>query len=322
MLAPDRYKLLGVKLVKKIIIDTDPGIDDALAIMFALNSPEISLEGLTTVSGNVPVEQGTKNALTILEMIGRPDIPVAKGAALPLRRKLITAEYVHGQDGLADLNLPAPGLVPHDLSAVEWLRQKLLASAEPITVVAIGPLTNLGMLRCLDPKAFAKIEEIVFMGGAAFCGGNTTSTAEFNILVDPDAAKLVFESGVPLTMVGLDVTHKVTLYEQDLAKLEGKDSPMASFARRLLQSTFEKRTATIEMGGIHLHDPLAVGVAINPGLVELKGYYLAVETEGEIAAGQTVADDRPWSKAQPNATVAVDVDSERFLEWFVDTLGQ
>jgi pyrimidine-specific ribonucleoside hydrolase len=306
--------------VKRIIIDTDPGIDDALAILFALGLPGVSVEGLTTVSGNVPVEQGTHNALTILEAVGRTDIPVAKGAAYPLRRRLITAEEVHGENGLAGLNLPQPSSKVHDLSAVEWLRHKLRTSLEPITIVAIGPLTNLGMLYCLDPEAFAKIEEIVFMGGAAFCSGNTTSAAEFNILVDPDAARHVVQSGVPLTMVGLDVTQKATLFAEDLARFEGQDSPLASFARRLLEATFAKRTGKIELGGIHLHDPLAVGVAVNPEIVQSKRYYLAVETEGEVAVGQTVVDDRPWSKNEPNATVAVDVDRERFLNWFLDVL--
>lgn len=307
--------------VRRIIIDTDPGIDDALAIMFALGCPELSVEGITIVSGNVPVNVGTRNALTLLELIGRTDIPVARGAALPLRRALVTAEWVHGKDGMANMNLPAPSIKPVEGSAVEWIRKKLLDSDEKITVVAIGPLTNLGMLYCLNPDAFLRIEEIVFMGGAAFCGGNTTASAEFNIYVDPDAAKLVVNSGVPITMVGLDVTEKTVIYSDDVSILEGNSSRVADFAKKLLIKAFSAIPGRTEIGGLCLHDPLTVGVAINPEIVKTKKYRLAVETEGELTLGETIVDDRPYSKVEPNAKVAIDVDSNGFKKWFFRILN-
>jgi purine nucleosidase len=307
--------------MKKVIIDTDPGIDDVLAILFALGCPEISVEGLTTVSGNVPVAIGTKNALKVLEIADRTDIPVACGAAKPLKRELITAEWVHGKDGLANMNLPAPEKEPVQESAIEWMRQKLLKSTEPITVIALGPLTNLGMLYCLDPDAFSRIKEIVFMGGAAFCSGNTTAAAEFNIYVDPDAAKLVVESGVPITMVGLDVTMKTILKPAEVENIID-DSKIVNFAKELVSKAFSTFPVRVEMGGLALHDPLAIGVAIEPGIITTERMNLSIETDGNVGIGATIVDNRPWSKAEPNANIAIDVDSFRFKEWFLTTLNR
>lgn len=307
--------------MKHLIIDTDPGIDDVLALMFTLRNPEVNVLGITTVSGNVTVDVATPNALRTLELLERTDIPVARGASLPLSRDQVTAEWVHGKDGIANLNLPVPSLKPVRQSAVEWMSETLRNAEVPVTVVALGPLTNLGLLRIQDPEAFGKIEGIVFMGGAAACPGNTTPRAEFNIYADPDAAKLVLSSGVPLTMVGLDVTMKTILREDHIKVLEiCRGSAAAQFAAKLCRAAMNGIIRRLELKGIALHDPLAVGAAVDPSIVTAPEYHVEVETRGELTLGETIVDFRPWSDAKPNAKVALEVDADKFIKWFLKTL--
>src|SRR5579862_7414849 len=197
---------------RRIIIDTDPGVDDAMAIFLALRSPELKVEAITPVAGNVPLELTLPNALRLVEIAGRRDIPVAAGASAPLVRRLVTARYAHGENGLGGVDFPAPSLKPVSESAVEMIRRIVRSSPGEITVVALGPLTNVATALKADPELAKMIRAIVLMGGS-LSGGNITPAAEFNFYVDPEGARIVFDAGVPITMVGLDVTRKVQMRE-------------------------------------------------------------------------------------------------------------
>jgi len=306
--------------MRNIIIDTDPGIDDILAILFALKCEDLNVEALTTVSGNVPVEIATRNALKILEIANRRNILVASGASRPLRKDQLTAELIHGKDGLANMNLSEPTIKKINLSAVELMKERLLKSKEPITIVAIGPMTNLAILNILYPRVFSQIEEIIFMGGAAFCPGNITSGAEFNIYVDPDAADLVFNSGVKLKMIGLDVTMKTILKKDKIENSNDSGDEAYKFFRRLINNALEIMPQSMEKGGIALHDPLAIGACLSNDILKYKEYDLKVETEGSEGLGVTLVDDRSWSESKKNAKVAVEVDNNDFIDLFLKTL--
>jgi len=306
--------------MKNIIIDTDPGIDDILAILFAIKSKKINVEGLITVGGNVPVSIGTKNALKILEIINREDIPVISGATRPLKREPLTAEIVHGSDGMANLNLSEPKIKEIDLTVVEWLKNILLNSKKPISIVALAPLTNLAILYILEPKAFKQIEEIIFMGGSVFSPGNITKSAEFNIYVDPDAAKVVFNSGIKLKMVGLDVTMKTILKKKEIHKLKKEEGRTINFVYELMSKALEIMPGGIENGGIALHDPLAIGASVYDDILNFKEYFLSVETEGKESLGTTFVDSRIWSEKKANAEIAVEVNDKLFIKMFIDTL--
>jgi len=204
---------------QRIILDTDPGVDDAMAIFLALRSPELKVEAITAVSGNVPLSFTLPNALRLVEIAGRPDVPVAGGAATPLVRRLVTAHYVHGNNGLGGVEFPEPKLKAVAEPAAELIHRVVHENPGEITIVAVGPLTNVATALKSDPGLAAKIKGIVVMGGS-LSGGNITPAAEFNFYVDPEAARMVFDAGVPLVMVGLDVTHKVLLGEEQLKVLE------------------------------------------------------------------------------------------------------
>lgn len=307
--------------MKQVIIDTDPGIDDALALMYALNQPQLEVVGITTVAGNVSVDKGTRNALSLLNEIGRAEVSVAVGATRPLARKLVSAEAFHGEDGLANLNLPEPPVHALEEGAVEWMRQTILSSDKPLKVLALGPLTNLALLAIQYPRAYQKIDEIIFMGGAAFCGGNVTPKAEFNIHADPEAAQVVLTSGVPLTMVGLDVTMQVIFSREHLPGIKQQRGATSRFAYRLLDQAFRVIPGKAEKGGCALHDPLTIAQVLHPSWLTLKEYPVAIETSNGICLGQTVVDERPYSTTKSNVKVAVAVDSDAFVADFVSTIS-
>jgi inosine-uridine nucleoside N-ribohydrolase len=324
---------------RRIIIDTDPGIDDAMAILLALRSPELKVEAITPVSGNVPLELTLPNALRLVEIAGRTDIPVAAGAGVPLVRRLVTATHAHGENGLGGVEFPPPSIKPVKETATEIIRRLVRGSPGEISIVAIGPLTNIATVLRADPELAAMIPAIVLMGGS-LSGGNVTPAAEFNFYVDPEAALIVFHSGIPITMVGLDVTRKVQLREEHVAALEAGKNPSSQAAGRIMRSTMERYRKTGFPGGPTMHDPLALASMIDSAVVTLQDYFVDIETSGQLTAGESVGyrrnpirqsapldSEAPTSLAQatdeifkPNAKVAVDVDAERFFHLLISRL--
>lgn len=304
--------------MRRIIIDTDPGVDDALALLLALSSPELSVKGITTVVGNVSQDKANRNALKILEFLGFDDIPVSRGAERPLLEDPRPAEDIHGLEGLGRAKLPEPKLRPDERSAVELILENAEELDGGLTLIAVGPLTNIAAALLAEPKLPEMVERLIIMGGAfgvtPYGCGNVSPVAEFNIWHDPEAARIVFQGGFKLTAVGLDVTTdpRNRMSPQLLRKIEGLNTERGKLVADLSRDLVER------FDGLSLHDPLAVAVAIDPTLVETRPMSVDVETMGELTRGMTVADRRPWSRAAPNVEVAVDVDSERFLRLFMD----
>jgi inosine-uridine nucleoside N-ribohydrolase len=303
-----------------VIIDSDPGLDDALALLLALGSPEVDLVGVTTVAGNTTLANTTTNALRILELAGRTDIPVAAGAARSLVRAASrAAEHVHGPDGLGGLPLPPPGTRPVAAHAVDFIAERLLANAEPVTIVAIGPLTNIALLVATHPAAAARIGRLVVMGGVAR-GGNATPTSEFNIWVDPEAAYRVFSAGLPLTMVGLDVTDRSVVTPQDVDALRtgGRVARFVADAVDFYSRFHQKRYGTT---GTYQHDALAMAEAIAPGIVQTCHLYVEVEYGPGLTRGSTVVDMHGVTGNAPNTHVALELDHPRFVQLLVSRLS-
>jgi pyrimidine-specific ribonucleoside hydrolase len=325
--------------VQRIIIDTDPGVDDALAILLALRSPELKVEAITPVAGNVPLDYTLPNALRLVEIAGRPDIPVAAGASHPLVRNLITAAHVHGNNGLAGVEFPAPKIKPVRESATEIIRRLVRSSPGEITIVAVGPLTNVALALRADPELAGMLRAIVIMGGS-LSGGNATPAAEFNLYADPEAARIVFDAGVPLTMVGLDVTRKVLFTPEHLKILQAGTTPWSQAAARIMAATIANLNRGPHPMLEAMHDPLTVANLIDPGILTLRDYYVEVETQGEFTSGETVGysypparKSEPLSTAlpassasapdesfRPNARVAVEVDPDRFFRLLLGRL--
>jgi inosine-uridine nucleoside N-ribohydrolase len=323
---------------RRIILDCDTGVDDAIAILLALRSLELKVEALTAVSGNVPLSFTLPNTLRMVELTGRTDVPVAAGAAAPLMRRPISASDVHGNNGLGGLDFPDPKLKPLAESASELIRRVVRSSPGKITIVGIGPLTNVALALKADPSLAAQIKEIVVMGGS-LSGGNITPPAEFNFYVDPEAARIVFDSGVPVTMVGLNVTQKVQIGETQIAALEAAKTPVSQAAAKILRATLDhmRQTRGAGINSMAMHDPLTVAHLIDPTILTLKDYYVQIETTGEFSAGESVAFDHsprlspPMSTGQPasessppeykpNCKVAVAVDPDKFFRLLIPRL--
>jgi pyrimidine-specific ribonucleoside hydrolase len=302
-----------------VIIDTDPGLDDALALLLALGSPEVDLIGVTTVAGNTTLANTTANALRILELAGRTDVPVAAGAARGLIREAPrTAEYVHGGDGLGGLPLPPPSTRPVKAHAVDFIAERLLASTEPVTIVAIGPLTNIALLVATYPAATARIGRLVVMGGVAR-GGNSTPTSEFNVWSDPEAAYRVFAAGLPLTMVGLDVTDRSVVTPRDVDALRngGRIARFVADAVDFYSRFHQARYGTTDT---YQHDALAVAEAIAPGIVQTSHLYVEVEYGLGLTRGTTVVDVHGVTGHAPNTHVALEFDHPGFVDLLVSRL--
>jgi purine nucleosidase len=305
-------------------MDVDVGVDDALAIILATRSMELDLRAITTVSGNVHVDQTTVNSLKVLEAIGKPEIPVAKGLSKPLERKFELVDDYHGKDGLGDSNLPSPRIPADDRHAVDLLIEETRANPKGITLVATAPLTNIAAAILRDPDFTHRVQELVMMGGAyavtPYGFGNMNPVAEFNVYVDPEAASVVFKSGIPITAVGLDVTTdpKARMTKELYQTMGGAGAPVPKFAALITKQIMTR------YGFMHLHDPLAVAVAADPALVTTRKYHVDVETVSSLTRGQTVADRREWlpesSKQPPNAQICTSVDGQRFLKLFMDML--
>lgn len=307
-----------------VVIDTDPGIDDALAIVLAFASPEIDVRAVTTVGGNTGLANTTENALRLLHLLGRDDVPVAAGADVPLVRRDSAADpSTHGSDGFGGVRLePAPrGGDPR--GAVQLIVDAVEASDRPVTLVALGPLTNVAALVAARPDVAARLGRIVLMGGGARVLGNMTPTAEFNIWYDPEAAARVFAAGVPITMVGLDVTHQALTAPGDWDVLRGPGGgPVARAVLGMVDYYTEYHLARLGTDSTAQHDSLAVAVAVRPDLVTTRALHVDVEYVGTLTRGMTVVDVDDVSGLPATADVALEVDAEEFNRMLVTRVAE
>ncbi len=299
--------------MKRILIDCDPGHDDMMAIMLASASPEIELLGITTVAGNQTGEKTYQNALKTLTLIGRADIPVARGADKPLFRELTVAPEIHGVSGLDGADLPDPGFQGLEQHAVDFLIRTIMESGTPLTLVPTGPLTNVALAMLKDPRITTKLERIVLMGGAVF-DSNITPAAEFNIYVDPEAAKVVFGSGVPVTMVGLDVTNKALFGFDDIEELSRLNGKVSRVVAPLLKFFAQANKDIFDFDGAPLHDALAIAYLIKPEVIKTRIMNVEIETEGDLTRGRTVADVYGITGRSANTDVALEVNNSLFKE--------
>jgi inosine-uridine nucleoside N-ribohydrolase len=316
---------------RRVLIDTDPGSDDALAILLALNSPELKVEALTVVPGNVVAEQGLENALKILSLAGRCDIPVAGGAKHPLNQKLITAEYWHGKNGLANIELPASKCKADPRFGPDLIIELVHKYPHELTLIPIGPLTNIALAVSKDPAIAGLVKDIVIMGGS-ISGGNTTGAAEANIFNDPEAAQIVFSAGWIVTMIGSDVGEKTLMQRNDLSELQsshGLENDLASKIGDFYLGRAEKNGYS----GAAMYDPLAVGTVIDPTLVKLQDMHIDVETRGQFTRGETVGNRMGanekyapngdhyeivgYDVLSKNARVVISSDADRFIKLFI-----
>lgn len=305
---------------QRIIIDTDPGIDDAIAILLALASPELRIEALTIVSGNCTTEQGVKNALGILELGGYPQIPVYKGTDIPLIQPLLIASDTHGSSGLGYAHLSTPQYSPQNMHAVEFLIEHTLAYPDEITIVAIGPLTNLALAVRIEPRFATAVKELIVMGGAINHGGNVTPLAEFNIFCDPHAAHIIFHAGIPTTLVPLDVTYQTLLTRKHVERLLETSSPIASFIEQSTRFYMEYHTEVQSIQGCVINDPLALALTFAPDLVETRDLFVDVDISGGVSMGKTYADLFGLWRRPPNMKVALDVKQIEYIELVVNRL--
>jgi inosine-uridine nucleoside N-ribohydrolase len=306
--------------LKHIILDTDPGVDDALALLLAFGSPELTVEAVTTVVGNVSHEKGHRNAKQLLEFLGRTDVPVCGGAVSPLVRELRHAEEVHGETGLGGASLPEPRMKSDSRSAVQVIHQKADELGKDLTLVAVGPLTNVAAAVVGDPELPSKVNGLVMMGGAysltPYGHGNVTAVAEFNVWHDPDAAKIVFNSGIPMVCAGLDTTtHPDNRLSVDMLKeIEALGTRRSRLVVDLCRGIVDR------LKGFSLHDPMAVAYLVDPTVFETRRCRVDVETCGELTRGMTVVGRRHHRIVEEEAyhEVIVEVDAERFHDLIMD----
>jgi len=311
---------------KKVILDCDPGIDDALAILLAFRSPELNILGITIVSGNVHASKGAINALRTLNVLKiKEDIPVYIGQDKPLLRPLITAEWVHGSDGLGDANIPMPSRKPREGNGVKFIVDTIMNSKQgEITLIATGPLTNIATALLLEPNLAKRVKELILMGGAfgltPYGIGNATPVSEFNFYTDPEAAKIVFESGIPIIAVGLDVTTdpQAIITKEIHKEMTKSSSEIHQFAAKIMKNLVER------FGYMQLHDPMAIAMAIDPSFFKTSKYYVSIATNDDDTRGQAIVEKREWLpeefKKKPNANIANWVDGPRFLKFFLERI--
>ena len=319
---------------RRVIIDTDPGTDDAMAIILALNSPEFKVEALTVVPGNVEARQGLENALKIVSLAGRCDVLVAGGAQHPLNQKLITAQFWHGKNGLADVELPPSKCKADARFGPDLIIEMVHKYPHEITLIPVGPLTNIALAVSKDPSIARLVKNIVIMGGS-ISGGNVNGAAEANVYNDPEAAQIVFNAGWMVTMVGSDVGERTLITRKYLAELQSSHGPQSDFIAKIADF-YLTRSEKSGYSGAAMYDPLAVGIALDPTLGTLKEMHVDVETKGEFTRGETVA-NRMGSKEknvlhgdhyeiegvielEPNARVCLASDADRFLNLFVSRI--
>lgn len=298
-----------------ILLDCDPGHDDAIALLLALASPEVELLGVTTVAGNQTLDKTTANAIRVLDFAGRAEVPVAAGADRPFVREPFVAAYVHGETGMDGPDLPPPQRAPVELHAADFLADKIRQAKQPVTLVPTGPLTNVALMLALHPDA--RPERIVLMGGA-IAEGNVTPAAEFNIWCDPEAAARVFSSGIDVTMIGLDVTHKALFTDTYIDRLSGRVGEMV---KQLLQFYGRFHHEVYGFDGSPIHDAVAVAHVLNPNLVQTAERNVEIDTESELCRGRTVVDLWRRTERRPNSHVGVDIDADGFLGLLVERLN-
>ena len=308
---------------RKIIIDTDPGQDDAAAIMLALASPELDVVAITTVAGNVPLALTSRNARIVCELAGRADMPVFAGADKPLLRSLVTAEHVHGKTGLDGAELDEPSMPLQDVHAVDFLVETIMREPEgAITLCTLGPMTNVALALKAEPAIAKRLAGLVAMGGGCFEGGNITPAAEFNIFVDPEAAQMVFSSGMAITLMPLDVTHKLLTTRQRTDRILAiGNRPAMALAQMLM---FFERFDEAKYGtdGGPLHDPSVIAFLVRPDLFSGRQCNVEIETLSPLTAGMTVIDWWQVTERAHNALVIGDVDSDRFFDLLVERLAR
>ena len=309
---------------RSIIIDCDPGQDDAVALLLAMSSPdELDILGITTVAGNVPLELTERNARMICDIAAREDMPVYAGCGEPLVRAAITAEYIHGGTGIDGLDVFEPTTVLQEIHAVDFIIEMLFAAdTRQVTLVPTGPLTNIATVLGRSPEIAERIGEIVIMGGAMREGGNRTPSAEFNILADPHAADIVLKSGVPITMMGLDVTHQVLSTEARVARIKALDNRVADATAGMLDFFDRYDTEKYSSPGTPLHDPCTVAYLLQPGLFKTKLCNVSVETESELTIGHTAVDFWHVTDRPRNVKWACDVDADGFYDLLTEGLSR
>jgi inosine-uridine nucleoside N-ribohydrolase len=314
----------------RVIIDTDPGVDDAMAILLALNSPELKVEALTVVAGNVDVAQGLQNALKIVSLAGRCDVAVAAGAQHPLNQRLITAQFWHGKNGLAGVELPSSKCKADSRFGPDLIIEMVHKYPHELTLIPVGPLTNIALAVSKDPSIASLVRDIVIMGGSV-TGGNVNGAAEANIYNDPEAAQIVFNAGWMVTMIGSDVGERTLMTRKYLTDLRASHGPQSDFVAKLADF-YLTRSEKSGYSGAAMYDPLAVGAVIDPTLVTLKAMHVDVETRGEFTRGETVANRMGSNEnnvlhgdhyeiegiieLKPNARVCLASDADRFLNLF------
>lgn len=319
---------------RRVIIDTDPGTDDAMAIILALNSPEFKVEALTVVPGNVEAWQGLENALKIVSLAGRCDVAVAGGAQHPLNQKLITAQFWHGKNGLANVELPPSKCKADPRFGPDLIIEMIHKYPHEITLIPVGPLTNIALAVSKDPSIAGLVKDIVIMGGS-ITGGNVDGAAEANIYNDPEAAQIVFNAGWMVTMVGSDVGERTLITRKYLTELQSLHGPQSDFIAKIADF-YLTRSEKSGYSGAAMYDPLAVGIALDPTLGTLKEMHVDVETKGEFTRGETVANRMGSNEKnvlhgdhyeiegvvelKPNAKVCVASDADRFLQLFISRI--
>ncbi|WP_304057190.1 pyrimidine-specific ribonucleoside hydrolase RihA [Levilactobacillus namurensis] len=307
-------------MTTKIILDCDPGHDDALAMMLALTNPEIELLAVTTSAGNQTPEKTLNNAMRLLTLMHHQEIPVAGGNRTPLLKPLETAGNVHGKSGLDGADLPDPDFAVQPLTAIELIAQTLRESTTPVTLVVTGPMTNIALFLRVYPELKTKIAQIVYMGGAMGLG-NWTPSVEFNIYVDPEAAKIVMNAGIPLVMAPLNVTHKAQILKSEIAEIGQIDNPVAHAFADLL-NFFERYHEAPKWGfkGAPLHDPCTITWLIHPEWFKTERMNVDVETAGELTRGETVCDYYELTGKPKNTEVLLDIDRTAFIQLIKDSL--
>jgi len=308
-------------VTKRILIDTDPGIDDALAILLAVASPELRLEGLSIVHGNCSLEQATVNGLSVLELADAAHVPLARGCELPLVQPSLLAPETHGNTGLGHAKLPEPRARPVVQHGSDFLIEKILSSPGEVSLLAIGPLTNVALAIRQEPRIVEAVRELIIMGGAIRHEGNTTALSEFNTYVDPHAAHIVYHAGIPTTLVPLDVTYQCVLTPGDVKRLREIDSPITKFIEDSTRFYMEFHDEFQKIDGCVINDPLALALTFAPELCDYQHLYVDVDISGGVSMGKTFADFYDYQKKPANMKVALGVRPRDFIELFLERMA-
>ncbi|MFN2165735.1 MAG: nucleoside hydrolase [Anaerolineae bacterium] len=308
-------------MTRHFLIDTDTASDDAVALVMAMQHPDVHVEAITVVAGNVPVDQGVQNALYTVELC-QQSIPVHRGMPAPLTRPLQTAQFVHGQDGMGDIGLPLYGRTPASDRAVDVLLDTILQYEGDLTLVTLGPLTNIAVALRKDPSLAQAVSKCIIMGGTGRGHGNITPVGEYNFWADPEAAKIVFESGMPIKMVGWDISRTYAMFgPEDRAALREIGTPLATFCVDIQATLTQFAKSQSGLAGFDLPDPIAMAIALQPEVaVKSDSFYVAIETQSELCRGQSVVDVMRVTGHEPNAEVVVEASRPMFLQMLYDAV--